>query len=133
MRQRIAAHVDRRGEDWTTIEEPIDLAKIVGSFNSGDVVLIDCLTLWLTNILLADLDTDAAGEDLVRALSASRAHLICVSNETGMGLVPENFLGRRFRDAQGTLNQRIAAVSDTVVFVAAGLPLVLKGSIEGRA
>lgn len=129
MRARIAQHVEDRGAGWTTIEAPLDLADVVSNRVAGEVVLIDCLTLWLSNILLAQRDVEATCRDLVAALVACRAHIICVSNETGMGLVPDNKLGRAFRDAQGRLNQMVAAESRLAVFVAAGLPLVLKGEL----
>ena len=129
MEERIAQHVVDRGPDWNTIEAPLDLKQVVLSRKDGEVVLIDCLTLWLSNILLANRDVEATCSDLVEALSACRAHVVCVSNDVGMGLVPDNSLGRRFRDAQGRLNQMVAARAGLAVLVVAGLPLVLKGNL----
>jgi adenosyl cobinamide kinase/adenosyl cobinamide phosphate guanylyltransferase len=127
MGARIAEHQERRDARWTTFDAPFDL---VGALKeAGDrPVLVDCLTLWLTNWMLAEFDHDAAGERLVSYLSTRQAMTVLVSNEVGLGLVPETPLGRRFRDAQGRLNQRVAAAATRVVFVAAGLPLVMKGA-----
>lgn len=128
MRARIAHHRESRARDgWTTIEEPLDLAGALARESTKErVILVDCLTLWLTNVMLGGADVPAAEARLVEALGAARGPVILVSNEVGLGLVPETPLGRDFRDAQGRLNQAIAAASDRVVFVAAGLPLVLK-------
>ena len=112
-----------------TIEAPLDLVAEISARKDGDVVLIDCLTLWLSNMLLADRDLEAECAALLSAMETCDAHLVCVSNEVGMGLVPENFLGRRFRDAQGLLNREVAARAELAVFVVAGLPLVLKGAL----
>ena len=94
---------------------------------AGRVLLVDCLTLWLSNLMLAEADWLAMTEVLVAALPGLRADVVLVSNEVGLSIVPENALARRFRDAQGTLNQRVAQAADKVIFVAAGLPLTLKG------
>lgn len=126
MSARIAEHQARR-TDWTTIEAPLDLVGALQGVSAGSVVLIDCLTLWLSNHMLAESDADIDG--LLGAIAATSSPVICVSNEVGMGLVPDNALGRRFRDAQGTLNRKVAAKADLAVFVAAGLPLVLKGTL----
>lgn len=126
MAVRIANHRDRR-DGWTTIEAPLDLVGALQGVPEGSVVLIDCLTLWLSNHMLQDRDVDIDG--LLGAIAASPSPVICVSNEVGMGLVPDNALGRKFRDAQGVLNRRIAEQADLAVFVAAGLPLVLKGTL----
>jgi adenosyl cobinamide kinase/adenosyl cobinamide phosphate guanylyltransferase len=123
MRVRIAAHRDRRPAHWRTVEAPIRLAE---ALSVEAAVLVDCLTLWVTNLLLGDVDIGAHVAALEAALR-TRAHpTVLVSNETGLGIVPGDALSRRFRDEQGVLNQRIAALAGTVVFVAAGLPLVLK-------
>ena len=127
MRARIAQHQTDRGADWTTVEAPLDLAAALSEARAEEVVLIDCATLWLTNHLLADHDLQAEGDRLLAALSACPAPVVIVSNETGWGIVPDNALARRFRDAQGRLNQRFATQADLVVTVIAGLPLVLKG------
>lgn len=128
MTERIARHrADRAGAGWRTIEEPLDLAAAIRREARTDaVLLVDCLTLWLTNTLLAGRDVVQEQEALLAAVGEAHGPLLLVSNEVGMGLVPETPLGRTFRDAQGRLNQALAARVPRVVFVAAGLPLVLK-------
>ncbi|TDR94575.1 adenosylcobinamide kinase /adenosylcobinamide-phosphate guanylyltransferase [Enterovirga rhinocerotis] len=128
MGERIALHRARRGPGWTTREEPLALAEALSAeAREGRAVLVDCLTLWLSNLVFAERDLDAETERLCTALGRLPAPVVLVSNEVGMGLVPETPLGRRFRDAQGRLNQAVAAAVPAVVFVAAGLPLRLKG------
>ncbi len=127
MRARIAEHRARRAAGWRTVEAPLDLAGALASTPAGVPVLVDCLTLWLTNVLLAGRDVDAEGAALAAGLDARRGPVWLVSGEVGLGIVPENALARRFRDAAGALNQRRAGRADRVIFVAAGLPLVLKG------
>lgn len=127
MERKIANHQAQRGADWTTIEEPFDLAGTIARAPKGHVILIDCLTLWLTNLLLAERDPEPATDALLTALAARQSQVICVSNEVGQGIVPENALARRFREAQGRLNIRMAAAADTAVQVVAGLPNLLKG------
>ena len=128
MRARIAGHRAMRAKDgWQTVEERHDLASaLVRELAADTIVLVDCLTLWLTNRLLAEADMDEEFDRLVDTLSQRRGPVVLVSNETGLGIVPENALARRFGDLQGRLNQRIAALSTHVHFVAAGLPLTLK-------
>ncbi len=130
MAERIARHrADRKGRGWTTVEEPLDLAGAIGrEARPGRSLLVDCLTLWLSNIMLAGRDPSDEQAALVTALGGAAAPVVLVSNEVGLGLVPETPLGRAFRDAQGRLNQAIAARADRVVFVAAGLPLILKSA-----
>lgn len=129
MRARIEAHKGRRGEGWTTTEAPLDVAGALGTIPAGSVVLLDCATLWLSNHLLAEHDLSAACDGLIAALADCRSEVVVVSNEVGSGIVPENPLARRFRDAQGVLNQRLAAICDLAVLVVAGLPVVLKGTL----
>lgn len=128
MRDRITRHRDQRGPDWVTVEAPLDLAAALRAARPEEAVLVDCATLWLSNHLLADHDLDAEGTLLLAALADCPAPVAVVSNEVGWGIVPENALARAFRDAQGRLNQRIAAQAGLVIGVMAGLPMVLKGA-----
>jgi adenosylcobinamide kinase/adenosylcobinamide-phosphate guanylyltransferase len=127
MAERIAAHRARRHAGWQTIEAPHDLAGAVAAASAHAPLLVDCLTLWLTNRMLAEADLDAEIGRLEEALARRAGAAVLVSNEVGYGIVPDNALARRFRDAQGRLNQRLAARADRVVLVVAGLPLVVKG------
>ena len=128
MRSRIATHRDQRGSAWTTHEEPLDLPGAIAAIdNSNNTVLIDCLTLWITNLMMEERDIGAAFAALKDRVSNARARLFIVSNEVGMGIVPENAMAREFRDHAGRLHQEIAAVAGEVYLVAAGLPLKLKG------
>jgi len=128
MQARIAHHRIRRGDGWITLEEPLELTQTLALKSAHDcVVLVDCLTLWLSNIMHAERGPETEIQQLVEWLSQAAHPVVLVSNEIGLGLVPETPLGRRFRDAQGRLNQAVAAVVTNVVFVAAGLPLRLKG------
>lgn len=127
MRARIAAHRARRGPLWQTIEAPLDLAGAIAVALPERPLLIDCLTLWLSNLLLAGRSPDAEFATLRASLRDAAGPIVLVANEVGLGLVPETPLGRRFRDEAGRLNQSIAAIAERVVFIAAGLPLVLKG------
>lgn len=126
MTRKIARHRDMRGAGWTTIEEPFDVVRVLDGFGPDAAVLIDCATLWLTNIVLAERDLTLETAGLLNALARCKAPVVIVSNEVGQGIVPDNALSRRFRNAQGRLNQDIAAQADRVVAVMAGLPLVLK-------
>ncbi|MFA7429592.1 MAG: bifunctional adenosylcobinamide kinase/adenosylcobinamide-phosphate guanylyltransferase [Rhodospirillaceae bacterium] len=126
MAERVARHRARRGDGWSTLEEPLDLAGVVARNFDGRPVLIDCLTLWLTNVMLADRNVGAAVEALCAALKAASSPVICVTNEVGLGIVPDNALARRFRDEAGRLNQAVAAIADRVDFIAAGLALRMK-------
>ena len=126
MRERIALHRSRRGEGWATVDAPLDLAGAIGALPDGQPVLIDCLTLWLTNHMLAEHDLEAECRQLAELLSRPRGPWFVVSNEVGLGIVPDNALARRFRDAAGRLNQQVAAVADTVLMMVAGLPLKVK-------
>ncbi|MDX8351718.1 bifunctional adenosylcobinamide kinase/adenosylcobinamide-phosphate guanylyltransferase [Cognatiyoonia sp. IB215182] len=126
MTAKIAAHQEARDAKWHTIEEPIDLPAVLAQRSSDQAVLIDCATLWLSNLLLGAHDLDARCADLVTALQNCDAPVAVVSNEVGQGVVPDNALARRFRNAQGRLNQQIASIADRVVVVMAGLPMTLK-------
>jgi adenosylcobinamide kinase / adenosylcobinamide-phosphate guanylyltransferase len=127
MRARIAQHRADRGDDWVTIDAPYDLCTPLAATPPDAVILIDCATLWLTNHILAEHDLDAEAAALLAALTACPAPVVIVTNDVGGGIVPDNALARRFRDAQGRLNQQLAAQAGLVVTVIAGLPLVLKG------
>ena len=127
MAVRIAAHKARRGPDWMTIEAPHDLASVLAEQGKRPV-LVDCLTLWLSNLMLANSDIDVAVARLEQALEQANGPVVLVANEVGSGVVPENALARRFRDLQGQLNQQLAARADRVVLVVAGLPLFVKGA-----
>ncbi len=128
MQRRIARHRADRGPSWRTIEAPTDLMGALDAARPGEAILIDCLTLWLSNLFGQDMDWEAQLAGLIEHLRHLDNPVVMVSNEIGLGLVPETKLGRDFRDAQGRLNQRVAAVCGRVAFVAAGLPLWLKGS-----
>jgi adenosylcobinamide kinase / adenosylcobinamide-phosphate guanylyltransferase len=124
MRERIAAHRDRRDARWVTVNAPLGLPAALA--RAEGPVLVDCLTLWLTNLMLGERDIEAMTNALLTMIGQRRHDTVFVSNEVGLGIVPDNALARRFRDAQGILNQRVAARADRVIFMAAGLPMVLK-------
>ncbi|MBB4041186.1 adenosylcobinamide kinase/adenosylcobinamide-phosphate guanylyltransferase [Microvirga flocculans] len=129
MRERIAQHRAERDGSWQTVDAPLELAEAIQAQAApGRVVLVDCLTLWLSNIVLAERDPETESDRLIRSVREARAPLVLVSNEVGQGIVPSTPLGRAFRDEQGRLNQRMAEACDAVVFVAAGCPIVLKPS-----
>ena len=127
MRDRIRLHQERRGEHWETIETPVDLTDaLLAAEMAKRPVLIDCLTIWLSNLMHREIEYDAAFVELAETLGRIAVPVVIVSNELGLGVVPENALARRFRDAHGIMNQMVAAAASRVVFVAAGLPLTLK-------
>jgi adenosylcobinamide kinase/adenosylcobinamide-phosphate guanylyltransferase len=132
MVQRIAEHKTRRGDDWVTIEEPVELSSaLLGQRGRTDCVLVDCVTLWLSNLLL---HRDAAFavekvEELVETLPGLDFHVVLVTNEVGSGIVPDNALARQFRDLPGWANQRIAAAANEVVLTVAGIPTIVKKAI----
>ena len=124
--QRVEQHKQQRPSAWQTVEEDLLLSETIQQ--QGDMcIIVDCLTLWLSNVMHAGLDIEKSTQDLCNALQSSTSEVIVVSNEVGMGLVPESKLGRAFRDAQGRLNQAVADVANDVEFVVAGLPLLMKG------
>lgn len=126
MEERIAHHRARRDSRWQTLEAPLDLVETLASRAAGEPVLVDCLTLWLTNVMLAERDVEAESQRLVDVLARPRGPWVVVSNEVGLGIVPDNALARRFRDDAGRLNQMIAARADRVLFMVAGLPMTVK-------
>ena len=130
MAERIRRHRERRGPGWIVVEEPLALAETLRAEARADrAVLVDCLTLWLSNLLTAGRDPEAEGAALAAALAAAPGPVVTVSSEVGQGIIPDNPLARRFRDEAGALHQRVAEAAGRVVFVAAGLPLTLK---DGR-
>lgn len=127
MAERIARHRADRGDAWQTVDCPIDLADAISTHNAHDtVLLVDCLTLWLSNVMLADRDIGQDVQALAHAASRARGRILFVSNEVGQGIVPDNPLARRFRDEAGRLNQEMARLAFDVWLVTAGLPLRLK-------
>lgn len=129
MRAKLAHHKSRRGPGWRTIEEPMDVGRTLAALGGDTAVLLDCVTMWLSNQLLAEADLEEAEASLMAGLALCAAPVVMVSNEVGLSVVPDNALARRFRDAQGRLNQKLAARADLVVNVVAGLPQVLKGHL----
>jgi adenosylcobinamide kinase / adenosylcobinamide-phosphate guanylyltransferase len=131
MRTRIANHQLQRGKDWVTFDAPLDLAETIKHADGKrHFILVDCLTLWLSNVILAELDWEEELEKVILAIGTIEGDAVIVSNEVGHGIVPDNALGRTFRDAQGVANQAVAEIAETVVFVTAGLPMVLKGQLQ---
>lgn len=127
MRARIDWHRKRRGQSWHTVEAPLDLVDAITMVQEkGAPVLVDCLTLWLSNLMEAGRDIDGDTDSLLSRLSGLRCPVVIVSNEVGQGIVPANELARRFRDHAGLLNQAVAAMADRVFFVTAGIPAQLK-------
>jgi adenosylcobinamide kinase / adenosylcobinamide-phosphate guanylyltransferase len=125
MRERISAHRARRGAGWRTLEAPIELARAVAT-NVEWPVLVDCLTLWVSNLILGGRDIAAATAELDSALIARRAPTVLVANEVGLGVVPDNALGREFRDRVGLLHQHLASRASSVTFLVAGIPMRIK-------
>jgi adenosylcobinamide kinase/adenosylcobinamide-phosphate guanylyltransferase len=127
MAARVGAHRARRDEDWKTVEEPLALAAALkAETEQGAAVLVDCLTLWLGNLMGEAREVEAEIDDLITAIGQFGGPVVFVSNEVGLGIVPDNAMARRFRDLAGILHQRLAEKADRVVFVAAGLPMNLK-------
>lgn len=128
MAERIRRHRRRRGDVWRTVEEPLHLAKALdNAISPGSAILVDCLTIWLANVMEAGHSPERDIDGLLQVLGKATGQVVLVSNEVGMGIVPENALARKFRDEAGVMHQRIGAIAGRVIFVAAGLPLVLKG------
>jgi adenosylcobinamide kinase/adenosylcobinamide-phosphate guanylyltransferase len=125
--RRIQRHQDERGEEWQTIECPVDLSELLAKFNAPDqTLLIDCLTVWLGNLMHYEADITARIEGLIQVLESTEANVYLVSNEVGQGIVPEHPMGREFRDLQGRLNQEVARVADRVELMVAGIPITVK-------
>ena len=126
MAERIHRHRANRGAAWTTLEAPIDLAAALEGLGASDVVVVDCLTLWLSNLMLAEMEVAAAAQVLLAEARRFDGALWLVSNEVGFGIVPDNALARRFRDEAGRLHQALAQVAGAVTLVVAGLPVRMK-------
>lgn len=127
MAERITRHQHDRGARWTTVEAPLDLAGAIAAHGApGTVLLVDCLTLWASNLMFAKADIAAEIAKLSAAIAAVPGRIILVSNEVGLGIVPDNALARQFRDVAGDINQAVARAADRAVFVVSGLPLMLK-------
>ncbi len=136
MVARVARHRAERDDTWQTLEEPLDLSGVVSRQDAMDrVILVDCLTLWTSNLMAADLEDaeiEARAEDLARLLAAAKGRVILVSNEVGGGIVPENKVARRFRDLAGLVNQRIATACQKVVWMVAGIGVTVKQAPSGE-
>jgi adenosylcobinamide kinase/adenosylcobinamide-phosphate guanylyltransferase len=128
MAERISRHQADRGPEWRTVEAPVDLSSALAVLEEGDVAVVDCLTLWLSNLMTREMPLPPAFESLMASIDRARADLIFISNEVGLGIVPDNALARRFRDQAGWLHQRLADRADRVLLVIAGLPVVLKNA-----
>lgn len=126
MRQRIEQHRRERGEAWRTVEAPVDLTGALARLRPGDIAVVDCLTLWLSNLMMANMDLEAEVSAFVASVRGLRTPVWFVSNEVGLGIVPENAMARRFRDEAGRLHRRLAEIADHVVLLVAGLPMKLK-------
>ena len=126
MRARVALHREERGAEFTTLEEPIDLALAIGGCAPFDAAVVDCLTLWLSNLMLGGHDIGEHVQAFLEAAAEARTRLVVVTNEVGCGIVPENELARRFRDEAGRMNQRVAAAASQVYWMIFGCPLRIK-------
>jgi adenosylcobinamide kinase/adenosylcobinamide-phosphate guanylyltransferase len=126
MQARIDAHIARRGPEWTTVQDPLHLLDRLSDTDGTGPRLVDCLTLWLSNLMHDDADWHGQAQALAQAIPQQRSDVVFVTNEVGQGIVPENKLARAFRDAQGQLNQIIAAAVDEVYLAVAGYPLKVK-------
>lgn len=129
MVTKVAKHKTQRGAGWEIFEEPFEPWNAFANITPPNVILLDCATFWLSNILLEGRDLASAKETFFNGIEANSAHIVIVTNEVGMGVVPDNRLARQFRQEQGELNQKLAALCDLVVFVTAGLPMALKGQL----
>ena len=128
MRRRIDDHRKRRSAGWQTVEVPLELAAALDDAPAGAPLLVDCLTLWLSNLMLKDRPVEPAIDTLTDALERRRGLTVLVSNEVGLGIVPESRLARDFRDAAGVLHRRVAASAQHVHFMVAGIATIIKGT-----
>ncbi len=128
MKRRVGTHQSRRGPEWKLIEEPVEIAAALRTIcDNKTMILLDCLTLWLTNLMMAERDVLSECDKLIEAMPTLSGTIVLVSNEVGQGIVPDNAMARAFRDYAGLLHQKIAGIADEVYFVTAGLPQKLKG------
>jgi adenosylcobinamide kinase / adenosylcobinamide-phosphate guanylyltransferase len=131
MKERVSNHQQVRSRDWITIEEPVDLSDaIMENAATSGVVLVDCLTLWISNLMMKNISQEEMVQEvrqLTRSIQDAPCSVILVSNEVGSGIVPENPLARAFRDSAGMVNQNVAAVANKVIWMVAGIPVVIKG------
>jgi adenosylcobinamide kinase/adenosylcobinamide-phosphate guanylyltransferase len=132
MRSRIDRHQSDRGDGWRTIEAPLDLVTALSACEE-EIIVVDCITVWLGNLMHHGRDCSTEVASLCAVLAGKKQRVLIVSNEVGLGIVPENAMTRQFRDHQGFANQKIAAIADEVIFVAAGLPLILKKAKSPKA
>jgi adenosylcobinamide kinase / adenosylcobinamide-phosphate guanylyltransferase len=133
MSARIDEHRVRRGGRWTTVEEPLDLAGVLPTLAAPDaVVLVDCLTLWVTNLMMAERDIAEETRRLAASFRGLQGPVVFVSNEVGLGIVPDNAMARAFRDHAGRLHQEVAAVAGAVYFLVAGIPMTVKQTDQGN-
>lgn len=126
MKARIERHQSRRSSQFTTIEAPLDLVKSLMEREAGDIVMVDSIGTWITNHMMADANIDEVIDEAITALEKTPASVVLVSDEIGMGIIPDNTMSRQFRDHIGMMNQRVAGIANTVVFMVAGLPLTVK-------
>ncbi len=129
MKDKITTHRKQRGADWLTIEAPVDVAIAFAGRDARDIILLDCATLWLSNLLLEEADIPKATTAFFATVATCPCPVVVVSNEVGQGIIPDNTLSRRFRNLQGQFNKDLAATADLAVLVTAGLPMVLKGTL----
>lgn len=134
MDARVVKHQKERGDDWITAEVPVEIpSKIIELSESSDVILVDCLTLWISNLMFNNVDDDAIvkiTQELQDTLKIINVPVFLVANEVGMGVVPENALARRFRDMAGMVNQKIAQTADKVIYTVAGIPMIVKNGLK---
>ncbi|MDT1985985.1 MAG: bifunctional adenosylcobinamide kinase/adenosylcobinamide-phosphate guanylyltransferase [Planktomarina sp.] len=126
MKTKIAAHKVQRGPDWITCEEPLDMISAIEASEPNEIILLDCVTMWLTNLMLAKLNIDQQSKAFINTLKKSPCPIILVSNEVGHGIVPDNPMSRKFVKYQGAINQSLADVAAQVFFITAGIPQCLK-------
>ena len=130
MKNRIARHKARRGVNWKTVNEPLHIAEALNDTDGQGASVVDCLTIWLNNLIMANLSIDISVEKLIEAIAKRRDPVILVTNEVGSGIVPDNALARSFRDQAGTMNQKIARAVDELYFCVSGISLRVKPEIE---